>query len=653
MLIAFFPVVKNPNGYLLGNSPDAIKNYYNVAYFVKHGQGWDHRGVNHPEGESLLYLDTQPIIAKTIHWINGIIPLENHVVGILNLLMLFSFPVCTLFLFWILRSFEQSPWLACIFALCITFLSPQLDRIHGHYALSYAVLFVAALYCWIRFLNSDNTWNWWGFAGASIAIFSGFVHPYHLAIYSVFFVALSFIVWIVGKYSIARIMAMFMFSIFPLLIFFLFHGLIDDVHDRPIDPYGFFVFHADLFSVFLPDEGSFAKLIRYIFNPDYEWEGRAFTGTVPLLLTGLFVLYIFRHWKERNDIVQNGLPFLLGSFLVAGIISLFFAFGIPLRWMEWLVDLLSPVKQFRSLGRFAWPFYYTFALTGAYLLSQYLRNSSEDKLIFNRGHSAMVEAMKCSYHTGLPLLHAVGPRNSLSESLNNIQLLSSPGIPKGQLDSLDSRPILLLSTSEIKTPQESDLIDNSSLIWEDEYISLHSLPISAFHEQRAKFEEEYHAIKQGLDCVRKICISTDHPVHFLSFDSTGFAGVDSTDGLYLRKAEDHVVFSGELPATDYLFSAWLKIDLRKHGMPRIKYAATGVDGQTEGSTELDTRTIYDVYDGWARIEWSWTVDHPGLNHEFSVSGDYITIDHLIVRPSGSDILVKAGDITWFNGFPVH
>ena len=722
VFIAFAPVIRSPNAFLLGNSPDAIKNYYNVAYYVKHGSGaLSHTGVNYPHGESLLFLDSQPLISKCLIEINRFIPVENHTIGILNLLMLLAFPISAFFFFMILRELGLNTWQSLLFSLSITFLSPQLDRIHGHYALSYACIYSSILFFWLRYLKSERPWNGWSLALFITAIFSAFLHPYHLAIYTVFGLGLLIFSFILsGHWTKKRMLTLLVICLGPILMYFSITKLVDPTPDRPIDPYGFFQYHANFWSIFLPGEGSFSKLIRQAFQPSYPWEGRAFAGSVPILLFGLLGYYVLRHRKQWRTILEDSFSKPLGLLLLASILTLVFAMGIPLIWMESVVDLLSPLKQFRALGRFAWPFYYVFGIGGAYLLVNYYRNSPEsptikqfiffgllllwmsesahhlyhkrkpwvdnnkfeansenylehfgnvsitdyqgilalpyhatcaDKLHFGRGYSAMVEAMKCSFHTGLPLLHSVSPRNSISETLAGIQLISNPGIPKTNLDHLDNRPLLLLTTPETKNEEEQFLARTSDTIWADEFITIQELPIATFRERRESFLARYDDFAASVSCENQVCTENSNHLDFTSYDEWDQDGIDGSPALFIRKTRDSAIYQKQLDPGDYQFGCWIKIDKRKHGMPELKYQLRTQDDIRE-EKKIETRSIYNVFNGWARIDWFWTVLDSDHNHVFLISGEYITIDHVFVKPQNLNFSLERDSSVWFNGFPI-
>ncbi|MDH3652004.1 MAG: hypothetical protein OEQ53_20120, partial [Saprospiraceae bacterium] len=79
-------------------------------------------------------------------------------------------------------------------------------------------------------------------------------------------------------------------------------------------------------------------------------------------LIGLTLNYIFRKWKRESVSIGNPVAkYLLAAFLV-----LLFSMCIPFEWgLQFLTDLIPPLKQFRALGRFSWVFYYVVGVSAA------------------------------------------------------------------------------------------------------------------------------------------------------------------------------------------------------------------------------------------------------------------------------------------------
>jgi len=87
---------------------------------------------------------------------------------------------------------------------------------------------------------------------------------------------------------------------------------------------------------------------------------------------------IYRLLLKRNESAVY--PFTKNEFLLllSSVLLLLFAMGIPFIWhMEFLVDWISFLRQFRGLGRFAWPFYYIGGVSTVIFFSRIYTNTQK------------------------------------------------------------------------------------------------------------------------------------------------------------------------------------------------------------------------------------------------------------------------------------
>ncbi|MCB0755526.1 MAG: hypothetical protein KDB98_08040, partial [Flavobacteriales bacterium] len=134
----FGEIILHPNEFLFGADGDGLKNYYSIAYQVIHGDGLWFNGMLYPYGDHIIFADGQPLLTKVLGWfVDGDASNGGSVIGIMNLLMIFSLVVCAWCVHRLLVWNLVGPWFSVPFALCIAFLSPQVLRFPGHYALGY------------------------------------------------------------------------------------------------------------------------------------------------------------------------------------------------------------------------------------------------------------------------------------------------------------------------------------------------------------------------------------------------------------------------------------------------------------------------------------------------------------------------------------
>lgn len=379
----FGEIILHPDEFLFGPTGDGLKNYFTVAYQVIHGEGYWFNGMLYPYGDHLMYADGQPLLTKVLSWfIDPEVNNGGQVVGAINLLLIGSLVVTAWCIHRLLVWNQVNPWFAVPFALTIGFLSPQMARFTGHYALAYT--FIVPVF-WLL-VESINRYKFpWIMAvvSTSLVLLAGYLHPYYLFIFVIF---LGFILgWelLLAKFQLRNVKnwaARGFALIAPLILFMAFQKLADPITDRPASPSGIFEYVASFQSVFVPVAEPFRSLFNSyffrIFIPS-SWEGEAYIGFVAAFTAFVSVVLIFKRFIKRRWKVFTHpvLPNALRPAFVPGILTLLFSMGLfHYLGLNWLSEFISPLKQFRSLGRVAWIFYYVFSVWTVYYLYKLFRH---------------------------------------------------------------------------------------------------------------------------------------------------------------------------------------------------------------------------------------------------------------------------------------
>ncbi len=381
LYVHFGEFVLEPNRYMLHGKSDGLKNYYTPSYYIQNDKGWRFTGMNYPFGEHVVYTDNQPLISSCLNLIdNNIVTISNYTVGILNSLMFLSLWLCAWFLFLILhRKLHLPQFYAVVFSLLITFLSPQIARMTGHYGLAYTCFIPMVWYCLISLQQSKNMLPG-TLSLLALCICFSFVHLYYLLIGALFLLAYWFVFAFEYRNTFSNIKKRSAFlliaALVPLVVVRLVISLSDPIIDRPVAPFGLTFYRAFLETVFLPVYGPVQELFQQVipYTTDRR-EGHAYIGFIGLLVA-LFTIFrlLKRVFKGDRRIRLTQVKWLNQS-LKAAVLTLLFSLGIPFIWgMEFLLELLPPLKQFRSLGRFAWIFYYVFSVFTAYTIYLWFRS---------------------------------------------------------------------------------------------------------------------------------------------------------------------------------------------------------------------------------------------------------------------------------------
>ncbi|MFN7117749.1 MAG: hypothetical protein ACK4TA_13190 [Saprospiraceae bacterium] len=375
--LRFQPYIDYPSTTFFNIHGDGFKNYATVIYHVKYDSTYLHyQGMNYPYGEHVLFTDCQPILANTIRFIShNIVDISNATSAIINLSMLFSLLLCSIFLYLILSKLELPIWYSVVMAIGITFLSPQVERMGGHYALAHAFIVPALLY--LLFLFEEKRRWLWSIIITFLILIAAQLHFYYFGLAAVLITAYFFFsVWRDFSWQKVRTLAPHyaLQVIFPFILLQFWVRWGDTVTDRPAVPEGFIGYRALWEGIFLNARLPVGAWIdsNIIDIRNASMENSAFIGTVAAVI---FITLLVR-WI-RNKFKQPFLPFSENIYLQTlsptVIAILLFALGLPfiIPGLGWLLDYTGPFRQFRGLGRFSWIFYYGWNILAAYILYHY------------------------------------------------------------------------------------------------------------------------------------------------------------------------------------------------------------------------------------------------------------------------------------------
>jgi len=369
---------KQPNDVLSVSDGDGMKNYYAYITEVKSGEN-NQLSFNYPYGESYLFTDSNPFLARTLHYLNNLFPnTEHYSIGILNILMILNILATYLVLFLLIRCFVKKEWYALLWAFAIMLLQPQIDRLGGHLSLSYSLAIPLCFY-WVVLYYQTNRKILYG----CLLLGSNFLWLGTHAYLGVMTCAFTFLFdahqYFVHKEFRNRkeIGLILLKSIVPLVIFLIYLSVTDIHTGRTTNPWGFFAYGSNLASIFLPYCGWGARLLQRTIPIHQTWEGIAYIGLFSTICVVALVVFfikslIARYIKKRTC---KKLPFEMGLFapaLFAALICLLFSMGFPFKLgLRFLLDQLSFIKNFRATGRFAWTFFFVITTFSSYAIYQY------------------------------------------------------------------------------------------------------------------------------------------------------------------------------------------------------------------------------------------------------------------------------------------
>ncbi|MEX1002347.1 MAG: hypothetical protein WDZ35_09565 [Crocinitomicaceae bacterium] len=350
----FHEVLLHPNDYLFAPGGDGIKNYYSYLFHAKHDASfWHFGGMNYPYYEHIVYTDAHPLLS----WLIGQLGLASVGIGILNVLMLLSYPICSVFLFLIFRHYKVTHLWAIAAAVAITYMAPQLGRLTGHFALSY--VFAIPMMWWILIQCRQGRPALWSVISFLYIMAFFFTHPYLGVILALFCAVYWLVVYAYNRgewknaVGFTTIQLITPFLLFRILVF------TTDTHvDRIDTPGGFYNLFGAWSSVIAAPYGPLNEFVNWIGVRMKSWETWSYVGAATLLFFLISLVYSFV--KRKTLPLRLLFRHELFQFFIAAYLLLIFSFCFPFKfeWFRWIPDYIGPLKQFRVLGRFSWIFFY-------------------------------------------------------------------------------------------------------------------------------------------------------------------------------------------------------------------------------------------------------------------------------------------------------
>lgn len=378
--LIFGRILLHPNSRLIMDNTDGRQIYFNILYHIKYGSGFVLSNQNYPYYECMFMTDAQAMLAFVLNWIQHHVCRIDHIaVGIINGLIFYSIPLCSLFLFLIFRNLQIRHWIAALFALLLCFLSPQMLRITaGHYGLSYLFYFPMMIWCLFRIMDGGRLA--WMLSLVVLVIIMG-LNNGHLSLAGSMLLVVFGLVGLFYTHKKGKAASLVILStgLFCLLAFYLIIHHYDKVTDREAIPWGYLYYYAQFESIFLPFAGKVLDFYKAIWPGKVEIakeEGIAYVGIVGfiMLFFMLWRMMLFLAKKKWHRVFRPTLNVKVNILLLSGFLILLYAMAFPFRYgMQSLLEHLNFIRQFRSPGRFAWVFYYAFGMYIAYQFNVLLR----------------------------------------------------------------------------------------------------------------------------------------------------------------------------------------------------------------------------------------------------------------------------------------
>jgi hypothetical protein len=376
LFLFFGKLLEALNQVYFGASGDGLQVYYGALYHIKYDDSfWQMQGMNYPYGENVFFTASQPFVTNILKLMNHVVDTYDYSIGILNLIMLGSIVLSALAIYLIFKHLRVPYYYSSIAATAIAFLSPQIDRLGGHYTLTYQFAIPLFLLMLLKFYESPSVRK--SILIGMLVLFMTGTHFYFFGLFGITAIGYWMMLYFakqsefrnlkfVGKHFFIQI-------ILPFLCMQLIMLFINNATDRTNFPYGYLEFTSNLTGVFFPPARFYTPLFEEFIKPEFgEWEGYAYIGIIGLI-TFISILLsplknVFKKYRGPFRITDNK---VLSVFFWASIPALILAFGLPFKinGLDWLLFYSGPLKQLRGIGRFTWIFFYVINIVAIYKIS--------------------------------------------------------------------------------------------------------------------------------------------------------------------------------------------------------------------------------------------------------------------------------------------
>ncbi|RYD96591.1 MAG: hypothetical protein EOP54_13370 [Sphingobacteriales bacterium] len=343
---------------------DGIKNYFSVLYYVEYDHNNHFSGMHYPFGDHMLFTDNMPLFSVLVKSINEIIPgFNKYTIGLMNGAMILSIPFSAHFIYKILTHYKVGSIFAVIAAVFIAYFSPQIIKLYAHYGMAFMFYIPAVIYYLVKYFATTH--RKYLLYILLTGILMSFIHLYNAAI----------IVVLLGFTGIALVATQTQFNLkkrlkcglyiwtLGILIFVpitIYLKATDTLSDRPTYPYATLSNETTLKDIFVNDT-PLGHLLQFAVGHTtgiVGSEGKTYIGLVSILVlltAGFLYLKQLKSKQKWNNPYQPDTKL----WLLVALFQILLAMGIPFNIdKDFFADHLSVLRNFRTLGRFAWPFYY-------------------------------------------------------------------------------------------------------------------------------------------------------------------------------------------------------------------------------------------------------------------------------------------------------
>jgi hypothetical protein len=278
------------------------------------------------------------------------------------------------------------------------------------------------------------------------------------------------------------------------------------------------------------------------------------------------------------------------------------------------------------------------------ILSLPFTNSGSDKMAFYSAEG-FYQAAKASYNLRLPMLGGIMNRTSITQAGNAMQLFGHPLAPKKILDDFPSqKDILVIETTDSVPDVQRKILGKARLIASLTDVKLHALPIDSLRT----WTPTYFLSQYGFQATER------GRFIFEGFESgTNNLSYSGKHSFYQRKISGPIYQTNLPPLNDSVLqvSFWFYADERKYGLPQFSIELIA-DSAIVQKVDVDETGSCTFWNRWIQAEAIITCLNEVSQLRVMVEGEFVAMDHLLIRSAGDNIVQEVDGKTFLNGLPV-
>jgi hypothetical protein len=274
-------------------------------------------------------------------------------------------------------------WVACLGAIAITFLSPQIMRMWGHLTLIYMFILPAMLYLFYKIYQKQR----YGYAICLgiLTFWASLAHAYYFLFFFIFNVVFWGYLFIVRKKENLALKKMFYLIciqiVAPAVLFFALTSIGVMDHDRTQIPYGFHAYKGCWEATFSPSPyqsyWSALEWSKSVQGMRASYVGVPAVIMFVILVMNLCIKLVRRRFKELLKVTDNK---VMNLFFWISIVTLIFSYGYPMAFLDTRnFVFLGPLAQIRGLDRYQWLFFYLINMVTVYYAYHFIKEKISKK----------------------------------------------------------------------------------------------------------------------------------------------------------------------------------------------------------------------------------------------------------------------------------